>query len=336
ARLHEIKPLLLTIADRVRQLFPREDLPVDADASALSGKQFPESRQFDFCRTLLQAIGLPPQSFRLDPTAHPFVRHIGARDIRITSRCQTNNIFAAVFTTLHETGHAIYEFGLPPQHYGTPRGEPASLAIHESQSRLWENFIGRSKPFCSFLFTLLCRDFPAEFANLSADQIWSDVNQVQKSLIRVEADELTYSLHIVIRLLLEEQLVSGTLPVLDLPDAWNALYEHYLRIRPTNNYAGVMQDVHWFQGAVGYFPAYALGNMYAAQLWSALRRENTNIDGQIEQGDFSALIAWLTDNIFVHGKKFTAAELIRRATSKEPSAEDFLQYLEAKFAPQKE
>ncbi|MFM1847357.1 MAG: hypothetical protein RL417_831 [Pseudomonadota bacterium] len=329
ATLSAIKPLLLNLGEELAKLVP-EIAAKTAHIAPVSGR-FPEAAQAALCSRVLRDIGYNFESGRLDKTHHPFQSSLGSEDIRITTRYDETNYLSGLFTVLHEAGHAMYEDGLPKESKGRPLGSPVSLGIHESQSRFWENIVGRSVPFSRYLHRLIAEYFPEEHRRSSPEVIWRETNKVRPSLIRVEADEVTYSLHVVIRLLLEEALISGDLDVYDLPSAWGDMYERYLGIRPESDTVGVLQDVHWYGGMIGYFPTYALGNLYGALMLGAMREALPDLDRAVEQGDFSPIYNWLRANVHRHGMRYRGVELIKRISGAELSAEPFIQYIKAKF-----
>ncbi len=267
---------------------------------------------------------------RLDTSGHPFQLTLGPRDVRITTRCDSSNVLSAIFSTVHETGHALYEMGLPEAWRGQPLGAFASVGVHESQARLWENNIGRGDAFCHYLHPLIKSHFP-ECTIETPDGLYQCLNLVHPGPLRIGADEVTYTLHIIIRTILERELIQGRLEVQDLPDAWAALYDKYLGVSPQNNSEGILQDSHWCCGLVGYFPSYALGNIYAAMLYEKLRLDLANFDDLISKGDFSPIREWLCMNIYRHGMRYRGKELIERATGKQVSPDIFINYLKNKF-----
>ncbi len=293
---------------------------------------FPVEAQDRFGREAAEAIGFDFARGRLDVTAHPFCTTLGPHDCRITTRYDAGFFNSAFFGILHEAGHGIYEQGLPPEHFGLPLGEAVSLGIHESQSRLWENFVGRSHSFWTRFFPMTQSRFPA-LANVSIDDFYFAINDVRPSLVRVEADEVTYNLHILIRFELEQALLEGSLVAADLPGAWNEKYRQYLGIAPRNDRDGVLQDVHWSAGLIGYFPTYALGNLYAAQLFAKAAEELGDLDADFARGDFRPLRDWLRSKVHRHGQRYTAAELIVHATGSPLSARPLIEHLRAKMAP---
>ncbi len=276
-------------------------------------------------------IGYSFERGRLDETAHPFCTTLGPSDCRILTRYMESNFASGFYSTLHEAGHGMYEQGLPSDWYGTPPGSAASLGVHESQSRLWENFIGRSQAFWKWCFPKLAQQFGTAWSGLDWMQAFRDANRVERSLIRVEADEVTYNLHILIRFELEQELIGGQLPVADAPQAWNDRYERYLGIRPTSDRDGILQDVHWSAGLMGYFPTYTLGNLYAAQLMNAIADQLGNVDQLLEAGEFRGILQWLRDKIHVHGRCLPPAVLVQQATGQPISADPLVTYLRRKL-----
>lgn len=292
---------------------------------------FPKSQQKKFCRLVVENIGFDFSRGRMDETVHPFCCELHVGDVRITTRYNEKDIDAALFSCLHEAGHAIYEQGLLAEHVGTPLGEACSLGIHESQSLLWERHVGRSHEFLSYLFPLLCQQFPAAMRDLSNEQYYRSVNQVKPSLNRVEADEVTYSLHVILRFEIERALFSGQIKVADLVDVWNEKYQHYLGIRPLNDLTGILQDIHWYSGAFGYFPTYTLGAIYAAQLFGAFEQFEPRTPELLESCRLEALKEWLNKTIHQHGRRYPAKELITKATGMAPNIDAYVKYLEKKY-----
>lgn len=336
ATLDFVKPLLLSVADRIKTVLPElckkfgspKSLFDDPASPANQAKLYPVDKQQELCRRVMNDLGFDFKHGRLDTAAHPFMSTLGSQDIRITTRYNPSSFLPALFGTIHETGHAFYESGLPVQFRGTARGAAVSMGIHESQSRLWENMVGRSQAFCDYLATILPEYFGFE---ISASSLWANANHIERSLIRVEADEVSYTLHIVIRMLLEERLISGDLQVADAPQAWNELYKEYLGLEVPDLSNGIMQDVHWFGGSIGYFPSYALGNLYGAMFIETFEREKGSLKSIIENRSFSTLKDWLTEKIYSCGQKFPAGELVKQVTGKPLSSEAFLSYLSGKL-----
>jgi carboxypeptidase Taq len=300
---------------------------------ALLKREFPVAAQEALGLEAARAIGFDFRRGRLDVTTHPFCSTLGPHDCRITTRYDEHFFNAAFFGILHEAGHGLYEQGLPPEAFGLPLGEAVSLGIHESQSRLWENFVGRSRAFWEFLYPAARRRFPAALGDVLLDDFYFATNDVRPSLVRVEADEATYNLHILIRFELEQALLDDRLRVGDLPGAWNERYQQDLGIRPADDVEGVLQDVHWSAGLVGYFPTYTLGNLYAAQFFAEADAQLGGLDVQFAQGRFQPLREWLCENIHRHGRRYTAAELVQRVTGRPLGPEPLVAHLWAKLAP---
>ncbi|MEX0824990.1 MAG: carboxypeptidase M32 [Pirellulaceae bacterium] len=323
ALLHEFEPE--ASADRLRVVFAelREQLvPLVQEIAAathqpdvrLMQRSFPVADQRCFSRFAAEKIGFDFERGRLDETSHPFCTNLGPDDCRILSRYEERWFPGGLFGTLHEAGHGLYEQGLRREWYGLPPGSFCSLGIHESQSRLWENLVGRSHAFWRFLFPHARKVFPTAFADATVDSVHFAVNAVRPSLIRVEADEATYNLHVIIRFELEQQLIGGELSVDDLPDAWDAAYQATLGVQAPSAADGVLQDVHWSAGLFGYFPTYTLGNIYAAQLFAAAEKEIGGLEDQFAQGSFGELLHWLREHVHHVGRRYRPEELIQQAT----------------------
>ncbi len=300
------------------------------DDSFLYGK-FDEQRQWDFGIEVLTQLGYDWKHGRQDKSTHPFTTSFGSDDVRITTRVDSGFFSTAFFATLHEGGHALYEQGIANGLSRTPLGNGASLAFHESQSRMWENLVGRSLPFWEHFYPRLQEVFPAHFGNLPLEAFYKGINKVEPSLIRVEADEATYNLHIMLRLEIEIGLMDGTLQVRDLPEIWNTRMQEYLGVTPPNDAQGVLQDVHWSGGMIGYFSTYALGNIISAQLWEKILEDIPDLYAQMRQGKFEALLAWVREKIHRHGAKYEPKELIQRITGSPMDPTPYMRYLEAKF-----
>ncbi len=280
---------------------------------------------------VLAAVGFEREHWRLDPTVHPFARSMAATDVRLTTRWEEDDLAMAFYSCLHEFGHGLYEAQMDPRHYRTTLAEATGLGVHESQSRLWENLVGRSRPFCEWALPLLRSHVGGPFESMDAAALYRSVNRVELSLIRIEADETTYNLHIALRFELELALIEGRLEVKDLPEAWNEATKRLLGLDVPDVLHGVLQDIHWGSGMIGYFPTYTLGNLMAAQLWSALRRDMPAVEDDIAAGRFAPLREWLRDNIHRHGRKYDSRALLRRATGEELRVEPWLDYLRAKL-----
>jgi carboxypeptidase Taq len=314
-------PLIVRIADA----------PKKPDVAVLR-REFPVERQRLVGEMAAALVGFDFERGRLDVTAHPFCSEIGPGDCRITTRYDEKDFGESFFSILHEVGHALYEQGLDPAHYGTPMGESASLGVHESQSRLWENAVGRSRPYWEHFYSLTQRVFHDALHDVSLERFHAAVNHVEPSLVRVQADEVTYNLHVIVRFELERALLAGDLPVGDLPGAWRQKYEEYLNVKPADDAEGCLQDIHWSAGLFGYFPTYTLGNIYASQLFSRAREELGDLDREISVGRFEGLIEWLRGRVHRHGKRYRPAVLIERATNRPPKPDKLIGQLERKYA----
>ncbi len=300
------------------------------DLSFMKTTSFSKEGQRDFSLRVSKAIGFDFEGGRMDTSTHPFCSGAGPGDVRFTTRYDESFPFGCLYGVMHETGHGLYEQGLSKEHEGTPLSKAVSLGVHESQSRLWENVVGRSREFWNHWLSDFCEVFP-DVGDLDLDTIHHAVNNVEPSLIRVEADEVTYNLHIMIRYEVEKALVNGEVKVNDLPQFWNSQMENYLGIIPPNDAQGVLQDVHWSMGAFGYFPTYTLGNLYAAQLWEATLRDIPDMLSLISQGETKPLLDWMRNKIHVHGSLWEPEDLIFQATGEKPSSDAFVRYLKQKF-----
>ena len=329
----ELRPLFATLRDELVGLV-RQSAGEDGAArndGVFSGP-FEVGDQRRAVVEVLEAVGFDPDGWRLDPAPHPFAQSLGPTDVRITTRYDLHDFGVAHFSALHEFGHGLYEAGIAPELARSPLGQPVSLGIHESQSRLWENVIGRSRPFCGWVLPLLRESLgPGIPPGVDADTFYRAVNSVQRSLIRVDADETTYNLHIILRFELELALIEGTLAITDLPAAWNEGMERLLGVEVSDDASGVLQDVHWGAGLIGYFPTYTLGNLIAAQLWTRVQQDLPEIEQQLAGGELVPLREWLRENIHRHGRKYPPRELLQRVTGEQLRPEPFLEYLRAKL-----
>ena len=291
---------------------------------------FDEQKQWDFGVDVATRFGYDWNRGRQDKAPHPFSINFGMDDVRITTRVYPDFLNPMLFGTMHETGHAMYEQGVSPSLKGTSIARGASLAVHESQSRMWENLVGRSLPFWKFFYPRLQEVFP-QLSSVSLNQFYKGINKVSPSLIRVEADEATYNLHIMLRLELEIAMIEGKVAIKDLPDLWNSKFKEYLGVTPPNDAEGVLQDVHWSYGNMGYFSTYALGNLVSAQLWEKINLDLPDLDDQISNGKFDSLLGWLRTNIHQHGRKFEPQELIQKITGSKIDPAPYVRYLNKKF-----
>jgi len=299
------------------------------DGSVLK-REFPVAAQEAFGKEAAAAIGFDFTAGRLDVTDHPFCGGAGPRDIRLTTRYNDHDFGDAFFSILHEAGHGLYEQGLPAEHFGLPTGEAVSLGIHESQSRMWENQVGRSRAFWE-LFLPKAQQAFASLAGVSLDAFYAAINEVQPSLIRVDADEVTYNLHILIRFELERAMIENDLQAAGLPAAWREKYERYLGVTPPNHADGALQDVHWSAGLFGYFPTYSLGNLYAGQFFAQANADLSDQRAAFRRGEFRPLLDWLRANIHQHGQRWSAAELAVRLTGKPLSHASWFEQIRAKY-----
>lgn len=291
---------------------------------------FPHADQEAFAIAAAKSIGYDLEGGRLDVSAHPFTAGIGPGDVRITTRYSEDDFNEAFFAVIHETGHAMYHQGLPLDHWGTPFGYPSSLGINESQSRMWENMVARSMGFWEHCYPSAQQRFPS-LTNVRLENFHFSVNEVSPSLIRVEADEVTYNIHVLLRFELELALMRGELSVKDLPDAWNQKMLEYLGLTPPSFSLGVMQDVHWSGGAIGYFPTYTLGNMYAAQFFAKAREDLGDLEESFAEGDFFALLDWLRKNIHSQGRRYSPKDLIKTVTGQPLDPSFLINYLKKKY-----
>lgn len=295
-------------------------------------QNFPEAQQLAFGSAVVKQLGYDFERGRQDKTYHPFCTTFSLGDVRITTRVKENNLGDALFSTVHEAGHAMYEQGIRRELEGTPLARGTSSGVHESQSRLWENLVGRSRSFWQCFYPKLRAAFPAQLDNVPLDTFYRAINKVERSLIRTDADEVTYNLHVMIRFDFELQLLEGKLAVRDLPEAWRERYKTDLGIAPPDDRDGVLQDVHWYGGQIGgSFQGYTLGNILSAQFFDAALCANPQIPDQIARGEFTPLHGWLQENIYQHGAKFTANELVKRATGQPLTIEPYIRYLRTKY-----
>jgi carboxypeptidase Taq len=331
----EIGGLFTTLRDRLSALLRRIQNCTPPDTSFLK-QPFSVDQQAAFNQKLMDYIGFDSRRGRLDISAHPFTATLGSNDIRITTRYFPGNLLSGLFSVIHESGHALYEMGFPKELRGTCLEDGASMALHESQSRFWENVIGRSLHFWEGLFPLLRESFPEQLAGINTKQFYRAANEVKPSLIRVDADEVSYSLHIILRFELEQHLISGALEPEDLPSVWREKTREYLGLEidpqsPRSDADGVLQDIHWSMGSFGYFPSYVLGNLYGLQFTQKLRQDVPEFDSHVAAGKFTPCLEWLKDNIYCWGCRLEPAELLQKVTGEKLRAEPFLEYIEGKY-----
>lgn len=299
--------------------------------SAFLRQIFPENAQWNFGVDVITNMGFDWNRGRQDNSAHPFTTTFGMGDVRITTRVIPDNLGSALFSTIHEGGHALYEQGFSPSLLRTPLATGASMAVHESQSRMWENLVGRSRSFWTFYYPKLQQLFPSQLGNVSMEMFYKGINRVEPSLIRTESDEATYNLHVMLRLEIEIALLERKVEVRDLPEIWRSRMQEYLGVTPKDDAHGVLQDIHWAGGLIGYFPTYALGNVISAQLWETIKKDIPDLDDQIDHGQFRKLLDWLRRNIHGHGAKFETQELVQKVTGSKIDPAPYLKYLNTKF-----
>lgn len=326
---------------RILEALRQELVPLVAKVKASSyrapvdilNRNFPVDKQRDLGRIASELIGFDYQRGRLDVTHHPFCTEVGPQDCRITTRYDESFFSGSFFGTLHEAGHGIYEQGLRSEYYSLPPGQYCSLGIHESQSRLWENLVGRRLSFWQYLYPKAQRLFQEALGEVSLEDFYHAINHVEPSLIRVEADEATYNLHIIIRFELEQAILNGELDINDLPEAWNEKYQCYLGIESPDVANGVLQDVHWSAGLVGYFPTYSLGNLYASQIFDAAHAQLGDLEAMFQVGNFAPLKNWLNMEIHRLGQCLSGPQLGQRVTGEQLSHVSLMNHLQAKFSP---
>jgi carboxypeptidase Taq len=318
------------ISEPLQQLIRGVAEKPQVDDSVLK-QHFPKDAQYNFGMELLTSLGFDFNKGRQDISEHPFTTSFGPSDVRVTTRVHENDFNSMTWSCIHELGHALYEQGLPDSEYGLPLGEYTSLSIHESQSRLWENNVGRSHGFWKQYYPVLQKQFPDQFANTNVTSFYSAINKVEPSLIRTEADELTYHFHVIIRYNLEKELIEGTIQTKDIPQYWREAYEKYLGVKVPDDQMGCLQDVHWSHGSFGYFPTYSLGSLYAAQFYAAAEAALPGLNESVESGHTQNLLDWLRRNIHSKGREFTSDELCTKITGKSLDPSYFMKYATAKY-----
>ena len=294
-------------------------------------QHFDKKSQWDFGIELLKNMHFDFEAGRQDISEHPFTTNFNSNDVRVTTRIDENDFGNMTWSCLHEGGHALYEQGLPIDEYGLPLGEYCSLSIHESQSRLWENCVGRSLPYWQFHYPNLQKTFPKQLINIGIEDFYKGINKVSPSLIRTEADELTYHFHVMIRYEIEKKLIEGVMEAKDIPAVWNEYYEKYLGVKVPDDKQGCLQDVHWSHGSFGYFATYSIGSLYAAQFWNTITKAHPNIQNELSIGNSTEIFHWLQKNIYPHGRYFTSSELCKKATGEILNPQYFIEYISNKY-----
>jgi len=333
ARSKEVEAIFKPLQARLTALISEVKGSKKKISDAVHKALVPREQQEAFARFVAERIGFDFNSGRLDVSTHPFCETVSPGDVRLTTRFHKDQALEALSSTMHEAGHGMYEQGLKHEQYGLPCGEAVSLGVHESQSRGWENMVGRSLPFWKWATPHARKLMPKAMKGQNAEKMFAASNIVQPSYIRVESDETTYNLHIMLRFDLERALLKGDLKTDDVPGVWNETFEKYMGLKVKKDAQGCLQDVHWSAGLIGYFPTYALGNLYAAQFFAAARKAMPGMDKDFAKGKFQPLLTWLNKNIHQHGRRYPARELCRRVTGKDLSSEAFLAYLEGKIRP---
>lgn len=327
--LDQLEEVTVPLVKRMAKVRPR---PASKPLTGTSKGTFPLHGQVRFVRQVVEAMGVDFDRARLDTSTHPFCGGDGPGDVRLTGRWNERDLRQGLYGAIHEAGHGLYEQGRSPKLARTPLGGAVSMAIHESQSRLWENMIGRSKPFWRHFLPRAKKLFPEALGKANLESVWRAANQMTPSMIRVEADELTYNLHIILRTGIERELLDGSLKVKDLPKRWNARMQETLGLTPKTDTEGCLQDIHWSMGAIGYFPTYSIGNLYAAQFMEAARADLPDLDAQVAKGQLLPLREWLQNKIHRHDRLYTAGQVVKRVTGRPLSVDPFATYIEGKVA----
>lgn len=325
----EVDQIFSKLKEEAKTLLKYVNTKPQIDNSFMEG-DFESDKQLVFSKQILEAMGYDFAHGRMDISTHPFSTSFHPTDSRITTRTYTKNIIDCILATIHEGGHSLYEMGLPVEHFGSPLCEYISLGIHESQSRFWETRIGQSKPFWSYFLPKLQALFP-HFKSVTLDQFWKGVNKVQPTYIRVEADEITYPLHVILRFEIEKGFFNGTIQVKDLPQVWNQKMQELLGITPRNDKEGCLQDIHWSMGAFGYFPTYTLGNLYAAHIFKAFEKDHPDWEKRVAAGDLIFIRNWLKEKVHKYGRRYTSHELIHKIHADPFSEKPYIQYLTQKY-----
>ncbi len=342
----EIEAIFTPLRQRLTTFIAKVKASKNKPSDAPLHSRIDQEKQHKFGQFVIEAMGFDLKAGRLDVTTHPFCSGMAPGDTRLTTRYRDEKFTDALYGTMHEAGHGLYEQGLPKLGtlassnglsglplFGTPLSDSISLGIHESQSRMWENLVGRSRSFWEWALPHAQKIMGGDLTRYTVDDLFRAVNMVTPSFIRVEADEATYNMHVMIRFEIERALLAGTLQPREVPGVWNKKYKDYLGVDIPDDRRGCLQDVHWSFGLIGYFPTYTLGNLYAAQFWDTIRGQITDLDQQIKRGDFKALKSWLNTNIHAHGRRYRASDLCKMLTGNPLSADPFMRYLEGKVGP---
>ena len=328
---HKVKELFSRLGPFLVDLIKKISSAKPVEDHFLNGT-FSQEKQLEFSKILLKAMGYEEEHGRLDLSAHPFSSSSHPTDTRITTRFHPTSFMSCVSVVLHEAGHALYERGLPVEHYGTPLGSSISLGMHESQSRWWETLIGQSKPFWSHYLPLLKKQFKGKLEGVSLEPFYRAINKVEPSLIRVDADEVTYNLHIILRFELERALIEGSLKPNDVPEAWKEKMQQLFGIVPKNDAEGCLQDIHWAMGGFGYFPSYTLGNLYASHFFQKFAEEHPDWERKVASGELRFIREWLHAHVHRYGRQYSSAELLKKICGRAFSPEAFMRYLSNKYS----
>lgn len=321
----ELKSFLIPFLAKIKKS------KVKINRNILEG-DFPIEKQVAFNKFVASKLGFDFEAGKLEVSTHPFSTAFHPQDVRMTTRYSKKDIFYSINSTIHETGHSLYEQGIPMENFGSPLGESISHGIHESQSRLWENMLGKSEIFWQYFYPQLQKEFPQHFRKMKLNDFFKAINNVSPSLVRTMADEVTYNLHIIMRFEIEKDLVEGSIAVEDLPQIWNDKVKEYFGIKVPNDKLGVLQDVHWACGLIGYFPSYTLGNLYAAQFYASAKRDILNLEKEVKKGQFGHILEWLRKNIHIHGKLFSADALVEKVTGEKLTSQYFIDYIKGKYS----
>ena len=318
-----LKPQLLTLLQTIKNK-PQVD-------NSFLHQHFDKDAQWKFGMQILQEIGFDFEAGRQDISVHPFTTSFNNQDVRVTTRIDENDFGNMTWSCIHEAGHALYEQGLPAEEYGLPLSEYCSLSIHESQSRLWENNVGRAFPFWQHNFPLLKTFFPEQCKSLPVDTFYKGINKVEPSLIRTEADELTYHFHVMIRYEIEKMLIDGTISAKDIPAYWIEHYQKYLDVTVPDDKRGCLQDIHWSHGSFGYFATYSIGSIVAAQLYATIEKENVAVNKEVAEGNTTSILNWLRKNVHQYGRQFTSQELCSKITGEPLNTKYLINYATKKY-----
>lgn len=326
-----LDPIFKSVKEQLPPVLKEIENAKQVDDGFFNG-QYAKEQQWGFSIDVLKRMGYDFEAGRQDYSEHPFTTSFSPDDVRITTRVDEHNYASMLWSSIHEGGHALYEQGLPSSEYGLPLGSAASLAVHESQSRLWENCVGRSLGFWKYFYPHLQQYFPQPLGNVSLDAFYKGMNRVEPSLVRTEADEVTYHFHVMIRYEIEKQLIAGSLQAGKLDQVWNDYYKQYLGVTSPDDKQGVLQDVHWSHGMFGYFPTYSLGSFYAAQFFEQAVKDMPGLPAEVEQGEFEKLLDWLRVRVHIHGRRYTSEELCKRITGRGLDLNSFMNYIKAKYS----